>query len=115
MDHFYNHLAHTLLIGPLLVFIGMKQSNFPDYANKLILGTGLFVFAYHLFKAYEKITEKGFISAWVNYIHVLLVAPVLIAIGYYGSFSNNTPRYLREVCMMLGFAAFGYHAYYLFV
>ncbi len=112
MDHFYTHLAHVLIIGPLLVFIGMKQHTFPDYANKIILGTGLFVLGYHLFKAYKKVIEKGLMSAWVNYIHVFLVAPILIAIGYYGS---NIPRYIREICMMLGFGAIGYHAYYLFV
>jgi hypothetical protein len=118
MDHFYNHLAHTLIIGPMLVLIGMNNTflseylHLPEYSYKFILGLGLFVLGYHLYRAYKKISEKGFASAWVNYIHILLVAPVLIAIGYLG---KDVPRYVRELCMMLGFAAIGYHGYYLFV
>ncbi len=112
MDHFYNHLAHTLIIGPMLVLIGMNPPYLPDYSNKVILGVGLFVLGYHLYRAYKKVSEKGVSSAWVNYIHILLVAPVLIAIGYLG---KDVPRFVRELCMMLGFAAIGYHMYYLFV
>ncbi len=116
MDHVYNHLAHTLIIGPALVLIGMKPEfltqYLPDYSYKIILGVGLFVLGYHLYRAYKKVSEKGFASAWVNYIHILLVAPILIAIGYLG---KDVPRYVRELCMMLGFAAIGYHGYYLFV
>ena len=85
MDHFYNHLAHLLIIGPGLVIIGMKPDILPSYSNKIILGVGLFVLGYHLYKAFKKISEKGLVSAWVNYIHILLVAPVLIVLGYFGN------------------------------
>ncbi len=109
---FYNHLAHLVLIGPMLLAIGlMKPDSLPRFSDKIILFIGLFVLAYHLFRAYGKVIERGLASAWVNYIHILLVAPVLIIIGYFG---NETPRYMREICAMLGFAAMGYHGYYLF-
>ena len=112
MDSFYNHLAHVLLIGPMLLIIGMKQDYLPEFSNKIILSIGLFVLGYHLYRAFKKISEKGIQSAWVNYIHILLVAPTLIAIGYLG---KDTPRYIREISIMLGFAAIGYHMYYLFI
>ena len=110
MDQFYIRLFHLLIIGPALVLIGMKPEILPSYSNKIILGVGLFVLAYHLYRAFKKISERGFVSAWVNYIHILLVAPVLIVLGYFG---NESPRYVREICMMLGFAAIGYHGLYL--
>ena len=88
----------------------MKPESISPFFYKVIFGSGLFILFYHLYKAYMKIVEKGIGSAWVNYIHIFLVAPVLIAIGYG---NGNAPRYFREICIMLGFAAMGYHAFYL--
>jgi hypothetical protein len=46
-------------------------------------------------------------SLWVNLFHVLVVGPALLAYGLSGQ------RYLRELVLMLAFAAMGYHGYYL--
>jgi hypothetical protein len=43
---------------------------------------------------------------------MFIVVPVLLAIGTYG---KTSPRYLFEMLLMLGIAASGYHAYYMFV
>jgi hypothetical protein len=51
---------------------------------------------------------KGY---WVNLIHILLVGPLLVYIGYN---REKTARLYFELLMMLGFAAIGYHGYYLF-
>jgi hypothetical protein len=50
---------------------------------------------------------KGY---WVNLIHILLVGPLLLYIGYNG---EKTPRLYFELLLMLGFAAIGYHGYYM--
>jgi hypothetical protein len=50
-------------------------------------------------------------SAWVNYIHIFLVGPLLIYIGHTG---KHTERKYYEMLLMLGFASIGYHGYYLF-
>jgi hypothetical protein len=50
---------------------------------------------------------KGY---WVNLIHILLVGPLLVYIGYN---SEKTHRLYFELLLMLGFAAIGYHGYYL--
>ena len=45
-------------------------------------------------------------------MHLLLVAPVLFVIGYYG---KATTRAFFEATLLLGFAALGYNIYNLFI
>jgi len=71
----------------------------------------IFIFTYHLFRLYTK-WIKGSASLWVNLIHILLVAPVLFIIGYYG---KATTRAFFEATLLLGFAALGYNIYNLFI
>jgi hypothetical protein len=51
---------------------------------------------------------KGY---WVNLIHILIVGPLLVYIGYN---REKTARLYFELLLMLAFAAIGYHGYYLF-
>ena len=92
MDHFYNHLAHVLIIGPALILLGMIPEQLPVHTYKIVLFVGLFVLFYHIYRAYIKISANGIQSAWVNYIHILLVAPVLLILVYY---AKDAPRYIR--------------------
>lgn len=50
---------------------------------------------------------KGY---WVNLLHIFIIGPLLIYIGYYG---EKTARLYFELLLMLGFASIGYHGYYL--
>ena len=61
-----------------------------------------------MYLAYNKY-QKGE-SAWVNYIHFLIIGPLLVYIGYLGL---ETPRKMFEILLLLGMAAIGYHGYYL--
>jgi len=61
------------------------------------------VLLYHIYKSS---LQK---NAWVNYIHILFIAPLLIYIGYN---KEQTPIWAFEISLMLAFAAFGYHSYY---
>ena len=96
------NILHIVIIGSLFLYIGITKTTFP-FPALLILG--LFVTFYHIYKAITNPT-----SAWVNYIHIFLVGPLLIYIGYKG---KDTPRKYFEYLLMLGFAAIGYHGYYL--
>jgi hypothetical protein len=49
-------------------------------------------------------------SYWVNLIHIFIIAPILVYIGYN---REKTRRLFYEILLMLGFAAIGYHGYYL--
>jgi len=80
------HLFHLLAVGPLFVYVGLQREN----------------------KAYLKLKDGQ--SAWINWIHILLVAPLLLILGYLKKDANR--RYF-EMMLLLGFAAIGYHGLYL--
>ena len=105
-EHTILSLLHVLLFGPLLIYIGagMPWFSIPSY---IIVGLGAFIILFHAYKAYGVFTAGG--TPWVNLIHVLLVGPALLAYGLGG------PGYVGELLIMLGFAAVGYHGYYLLV
>jgi len=52
--------------------------------------------------------KTGNSSLWINLIHVLMIVPLLMYIGYYG---KETPRFAFETLLMLAFAGLGYHTY----
>jgi hypothetical protein len=102
------HLFHIIIVGSLFLYIGIAQSKIPSFFYPMLLILGIIIIIYHIYKAYIKI--KSGKNPWANYIHILLVGPLLIYIGYN---NKSTPRYYYELLLMLGFAAIGYHGYYL--
>jgi hypothetical protein len=105
--HFVLSIFHILIVVPLFLFIGFKRASTPDWLYMSILTVGTVVLLYHGFKLIMRIrNHSGYV--WVNAIHIALVAPLLIYIGYH---KRNTPRFAYEVLLMLGFAAAGYHIF----
>jgi len=100
------HLFHIILVSGLFFYVGTARTTMPGFMYPVLLGLGVFIAAYHAYKAYFKK------HAWVNYIHIFIVAPLLIYIGYN---KEETSRKYFELLLMLAFASFGYHAYYLVV
>jgi hypothetical protein len=101
MSAFVN-LTHILVFSTLLAYIGILQTKMPAFMYPIILGLGGFIILYHIYKALFKQ------DAWVNYIHIFLVGPVMVYIGLY---KKATPIKIFEIVLMLAFASFGYHAY----
>jgi len=99
--HTLLHLAHLLILGPFLLYIGFGY----PLPLQTIAAVGIFVILYQTYKTYLHYVKNE--SLWVNLFHVLVVGPALLAYGLSGQ------RYLRELIFMLGFAAIGYHGYYL--
>ena len=97
-------LLHALVLAPFLLYIGLAREQVPDSLFTALMGIGAVILGYHAFKAYGKIMQNQ--SAWVNYIHIFLVAPLLIIIGFYG---KNASRRFFEMLLLLGFSALGYH------
>lgn len=104
------HLFHVLIIGSLFLYVGIQRTNIPTFMFPLLLGLGVIVILYHIFKVYTYMKQGK--AYWVNLIHILLVGPVLVYIGYNG---EKTQRLYFELLLMLGFAAIGYHGYYMLV
>jgi hypothetical protein len=100
----YIHLAHILIFSTFLLYIGIMRENLPGFVYHIMLATGLVVIVYHIYKS---VFKK---DAWVNYIHIFLVGPLLVYIGLQ---REKTARKWFELVMMLAFASMGYHGYYL--
>jgi hypothetical protein len=107
MKEFYVHLFHILIVGSIFLYVGIKSKNTPSFMYPFLLGLGIFIILYHAYKSYLKYSAGK--NPWVNLIHILIVGPLLIYIGYN---KQLTPRYAYELLLMLGFAAIGYHGYY---
>jgi Na+-transporting methylmalonyl-CoA/oxaloacetate decarboxylase beta subunit len=97
-----------LLVGPLFLYVGIKRETIPKLMFPFLLVLGAFITLYHIYLAYNKLKQGQ--SAWVNYIHFLIIGPLLVYIGYQGL---ETTRKYFEMLLLLGMAAIGYHGYYL--
>lgn len=103
------HLFHIIFVGGLFLYIGIQQKNIPNFMYNIILAVGILILLYHGYKGINKVISGK--NAWVNLFHVIIVAPLLLYIGYN---KEKTPRYFYEFILMLAFAAIGYHTYYMF-
>lgn len=101
------NIFHIFIVSPALLAIGLMKSNTPNWAYTALLVTGLIVFAYHLYKFMIRVGH-GSPYVWVNAIHVFLVAPVLIYVGYK---QKDALRFSYELLLLLGFSSLGYHLF----
>jgi ABC-type uncharacterized transport system YnjBCD permease subunit len=98
---------HLIFVVPLFLYIGFQRSSVPHWVYLTIFTIGAVIFVYHGFKLFLRIQSQSAYS-WVNAIHVLLVAPLLMYIGYH---QKETPRSAYELLLMAAFAAAGYHLF----
>ena len=102
------HLFHILFVGGLFLYVGIQNTAIPTFLYQFLFWLGIVIILYHIFKVYMYINQgKGY---WVNLIHIILVGPLLLYIGYN---KEKTARLYFELLLMLGFAAIGYHGYYM--
>jgi len=102
------HLFHIFIVGGLFLYVGIQKTAIPISWFPALFGLGIVIILYHTYMAYTYIIQKK--GYWVNLIHMLLVGPLLLYIGYNG---EKTARLYFELLLMLGFAAIGYHGYYI--
>jgi hypothetical protein len=102
------YLFHIIIVGPLLIYVGIKRVNIPSILFPILFYLGIFIILYHSYKVYYNITIGK--SYWINLFHILIIGPILVYIGYN---RDKTERLYYELLLMLGFAAIGYHSYYL--
>jgi hypothetical protein len=96
------------IVGSLFLYVGINREKVWKQLFPLLMGLGVVIVSYHIYKAYTYMTAgKGY---WVNLLHIFIIGPLLIYIGYYG---EKTARLYFELLLMLGFASIGYHGYYL--
>ena len=106
-SHLIVALGHILILAPGLLWIAINRANSPPWVYTGLLFVGIFMIVYHGYRAFVRIAKKS-PYAWVNLIHTLVIAPLLIYIGWNG---RDTPRAAYEMLAMVGFAGLGYHIY----
>ena len=104
-------IAHLAVIVPLLLYVGFNRAATPEWIYSVLFGLGLLVIAYHAYRGIARWTA-GSQLVWIHLVHIALVAPVLLWIGYNG---KKTERPAYEILLMLAFAALGHHMYKLIV
>jgi hypothetical protein len=102
------HLFHILIVGSLFIYVGTYRDNIYKPLFRVLFTLGFIIIIYHLYKIYNYLKANQ--TIWINLIHVFIIGPLLVYIGYYG---DKTSRKFFEILLMLGFASIGYHLYYL--
>ena len=105
--HFILAIFHLIIIVPFFLYIGFQRATTLPWLYSSMLITGFIILLYHGFKFGIRLARNSDF-AWVNAIHVALIAPLLIYIGWH---KRDTPRMAYELLLMLGFAAAGYHMF----
>ena len=94
-----------------MLYVGFNRAATPEWVYNVVFGLGLLVLVYHAYLGAAR-WAAGSQYVWVHAIHVLLVAPAFLWIGYNG---KKTERAAYEILLMLAFAALGHHIYKLIV
>ena len=102
---------HTLVIAPLLFYVGWRGQHNNPRIYPLIFGFGLLVMLYHgarIFYPRKNLSKERIIYLKsVYYIHLLGVAPLLLYLGYMG---NHSQPIVYTIIMTLAGLAFLYHS-----
>jgi len=101
------HLFHILVVAPFFLYVAIVRGQISPWIFSLLTGLGIVLLVYHGYKSVLKYKAQS-PSLWINLIHALAVAPLIIFIGSKG---YDTPRWAFELLAMMAFAAFGYHLY----
>jgi len=107
--HNFIYLFHILFVGPLFLYVGIKNIQTNKYLFTFIEYLGIIVILYHSFKAYKKIMDNK--SAWINYFHIFLIGPLLFIIGYN---KQETSNKFFQLLIMAAMATIGYNIYNIF-
>ena len=107
MSHIALSILHIAVIAPALLYVAIMRGQLSPWIFSLLSGVAIIMLVYHGYKAFIKWKAQS-PSLWVNLLHILLVAPLLL---YIGSNGYDTPRWAFELLAMLGFSALGYHIY----
>jgi hypothetical protein len=100
-------LFHIFIVFPLLMYIAVFRGFVPLWVYQGVLCLGVVLLVYHLYRLVTKWKAHS-VTVWINAVHVLFVAPLLI---YIGKNAYDTPRWAFEILAMGAFATLGYNLY----
>ena len=99
------HLFHLLGVVPFFFYIATARASMPEAVFYFLIVLASVLILVHSYKAFVRI-RSGSTYFWVNLVHVLIVAPLLLFIGIKG---KTTPRAAYEGLLLVTFGALGYH------
>ena len=105
--HFVLALFHIIFIIPFFLYIFIQRAATPDYIYNILFFAGLFILVFHTYKGLVRYSTNS-LSLWINLIHIFIIAPLIIYIGYHG---KKTNRSAYELLALITFGALGYHLY----
>ena len=106
-DHIQLSAFHVFVVAPFFLYVAFVRGQLMPWVFTAIQVLGLVVLLFHAYRIMTRWKAQS-MTVWVNILHVVAVAPILLYIGCMG---YDTPRWAYEVLAMLGFAALGYHIY----
>jgi hypothetical protein len=104
-------ILHVTVIVPFFLWVGFNRAATPEWMYSVLFGTGIIVLLYHSYKAIARLLAASPV-VWINLIHVFLIAPLLLWIGYY---AKRTERPAYDMLLLTAFGALGFHLYKLIV
>jgi len=109
MDSYWALISifHIFFVVPLFLTVGLLRSATPIWLYWVMLILGVVVLFYHGYKAIIRWSTGSNLLA-ISLIHTILIAPLLIYVGYQ---QKNSLRWSYELLMLAGFGALGYHLY----
>ena len=101
------YIFHILFVFPLLFYIAFFRGLVPIWVYTLLGILGIVILVYHSIMAFQR--WKGHSPfLWVNIMHILVIAPLLI---YIGKNDYSSAKWSFEILALLAFAALGYNLY----
>ena len=110
-SYFLLAIFHIAFVVPLLLWIGFNRAATPEWMYSVLFGLGIIVLVYHTYRSITRLLAAS-PAVWINLIHALLIAPLILWTGYYG---KRTERPAYDMILIVAFGAFGYHLYKLIV
>ena len=106
-DHIQLSAFHVFVVAPFFLYVAFVRGQLMPWVFTALQVLGLVVLLFHAYRIMTRWKAQS-LTVWVNILHVVAVAPILLYIGCMG---YDTPRWAYEVLAMLGFSALGYHIY----
>jgi hypothetical protein len=103
--HLLLAIFHIFFVVPLFLYVGFERAATPEWLYSILFGLGVILLVYQGSKGILRYLARSS-TAWINIFHVLIVAPLLLWIGYHG---KKTERPAYELLLITGFGALGYH------
>ena len=91
----------------MFFYIGFARKNIANWFYYFIGLLAIIIIIYHIYR----IITRGLREQFWNYLHILLIAPLLLYLFYKKA---NTPEFIYDIFIGLGAASFAINLYFIF-